>query len=66
MIWLTENDGVTNLTLHKVELHGHLLEYREVFDYNSFVEYKLVIFEEIIALLLFVNEKLVLLLLVHH
>jgi hypothetical protein len=49
-----------------VELYGHLLEYREVFDYNPFVEYKLVIFEEIIALLLFVNEKLVLLLLVHH
>ena len=48
-----------------MELHGYLFEYRNVFDQDPFVENKLVILEEITALFLFVNEKLILLLLIH-
>ena len=65
MILFAENDGVTRLVHLEMELHRDLSEYWEIFNDDPFVKDELIVLEKVFSLLLFVNEKLILLLLVH-
>ena len=48
-----------------MELHRDLSEYWEIFNDDPFVKDELIVLEKVFSLLLFVNEKLILLLLIH-